>query len=379
MVTSFRSAFDVAHLWAHQLQEEAHYRSNFYFQGDTIYSYSSQYPIAKVVWYKGHKMYVVNTEYCSNTTTKHCAVVEQSIPGNALTFHVSGCVSSFVKNDLPCRFDLAMQFIAKKLNEINALLYKQSRARTCDYRHDIISIVSEIAKWIDFWKLDKPSKWLTHYFLDKKHTKRCPSAYKFWEESNYDGIKSQCRINDNDTSAYICLFSLLTEIFDLSVVNYNTGQVDKLLTKFFGEDCTNQINASIKKAKIRYKRKINRQKKLAIANENKKLGEWQSSERETWYVGSEFREKYGWDTALRIEDDHIETSKGIYLSFHEGHRLWLIVKAFEQGKQFQHDLAVDLSDHKWKLDNYNNHVLFAGCHSIPFSECQRIADIMHWE
>lgn len=372
--------FDVAHLWAHQLQEQAHDKSgSFYFIDDTIYSYGAHFPIAQVVSYKNRKMYVFNTDYYSTSTARHCSVVRQCIPHKALTFHVSGCESPDVKNGLPRDFASAMNFIGEKLKGINKLLYRQKRARTYDYRDEIISAISEIANWINFWELSEPRKWLPSYLSDIKCMKRQPSVFQYWDESNYDTIKKECLLNDNDTSTGICLFSLINKIFDLTEANYIPKQVDKLLIKFFQKSSADQINASIKKAKIRYKRRLNILAKQALADSESKLKAWQCGEREEWYSGPEFREKYGFDTALRINNNHIETSKHITISFDEAHRLWFIIKAFDEGKEFRHDLALDLSDRKWKLDGYRNHVLFAGCHSIPFSECQRIADIMHWQ
>jgi hypothetical protein len=52
---------DVAHVWAHQLQSHArNKRGNFYFQGDTIYSYGSHFPIAKHVEHKGEEVHLVH-------------------------------------------------------------------------------------------------------------------------------------------------------------------------------------------------------------------------------------------------------------------------------------------------------------------------------
>ena len=377
MKTVFSNTSEVAHLWAHQLQEEAHYKGhNFYFINEVIYSYGSHYPIAQIVTFKGRKMYVLNTNYYSSTTASHCNVVRQSIPHDALVFRVNGCVSPSVQNGLLCGFGSAMDFISKKLEEISMQLDKQKRARVRDYRDNIIASISEIAKWIDFWGLAHKMKAYA-YPSSKGEPKYYPSVFQYWKESNFDDISKECGLNDSDTSTRIHLFSLISEIFDLSVVNYTAKQVDKLLAKFYGKSVANQINESIKRAKIRYKRKVNRLAKQALAEGKEKLEAWHSGERNSWHVG-EFYVEYGWDTALRVNNDHIETSKGINLSFDEAHRLWLIIKAFEDGKQFQHDLALDLSGRKWKLDGYHNHILSAGCHSIPFSECQYIANIMQW-
>ena len=378
MKTVFNNTSDVAHLWAHQLQEEAHYKGhNFYFIDEVIYSYGSHYPIAQIVTFKGRKMYVLNTNYYSATTASHCSVVRQSIPHDALVFHVNGCVSPSVWNGLLCGYSSAMDFISKKLKEISTLLDKQKRARTYNYRGQIIGVISEIAKWIDFWSLAHRVKAYA-YPSRTGESKHYPSVFQYWKESNFDDIAKECGLNNSDASTRIHLFSLIAEIFDLSVVNYTEKQVDKLLAKFYGKNVANQINESIKRAEIRYKRKINRLAKQALAEGKEKLEAWHSGEGNSWHVG-EFYVECGWDTALRVNNDHIETSKHINLSFDEAHRLWLTIKAFEDGKQFQHDLALDLSGHKWRLDGYHNHILFAGCHAIPFSECQRIANIMQWQ
>lgn len=379
MQISFRSPFDVAHLWAHQLQDEAHYGSNFYFRGDTIYSYGAHFPMGKVIKYKGCKAFVLNSDHYSPTTSNHQSIVEQSIPANAIVFHVSNCVSPIVINNELYRYDAAMAFIANKLNGIFVNLEKQRRARTCDYRWNVISSISEIVQWIRFWELDKSNKWRTCKLPEASQPKHYPSVFQLWKESNFDKIKDYCNTNDDETSVNIGIFLLLNELGYLMNVPHNEGLIDILIEKFYGEKCTNGINACIKKAKIRYKRRLNMKKKAELANQSKKLEEWRNGESEYWYGGAEFCKLYGWNTALRIEGNHIQTSKGISLSFDEGKRLWVIVKALEQGKMFQHDLATDTNNHKWELNNYTNHVLTAGCHSIPFSECQRIADIMHWQ
>jgi len=61
---------EVAHLWANQSRERAT-GSHFYFDGDTIYSYGSHFPIAR--HYKGIVLFT--TEGYSSTTAKHKSYV----------------------------------------------------------------------------------------------------------------------------------------------------------------------------------------------------------------------------------------------------------------------------------------------------------------
>jgi len=72
---------DVAHVWAHQLQDEARTpgSGNLYFRGDTIYSYGSHFPIAKHVENKkGEKAVLFTTRGYSNTTSKHLHIVRSA-------------------------------------------------------------------------------------------------------------------------------------------------------------------------------------------------------------------------------------------------------------------------------------------------------------
>lgn len=75
----FSDISQVAHLWANQLQEHARNSGNFYFNGKTIYSYGSHFPIAKhVVNDKGMTGVLFTERTYSNTTAKHIAVVRQA-------------------------------------------------------------------------------------------------------------------------------------------------------------------------------------------------------------------------------------------------------------------------------------------------------------
>lgn len=64
---------EVAHLWANKSRERAT-GSHFYFDGDTIYSYGSHFPIAR--HYKGVVLFT--TESYSSTTAKHKGYVRRA-------------------------------------------------------------------------------------------------------------------------------------------------------------------------------------------------------------------------------------------------------------------------------------------------------------
>jgi DNA-directed RNA polymerase subunit RPC12/RpoP len=77
----------VAHLWASGGQDSARNAGsgNFYFSGDTIYSYGSHFPIARLV----PGAVLMTTRSYSNTTAKHIGFVRQalsSVQWNAVLF-----------------------------------------------------------------------------------------------------------------------------------------------------------------------------------------------------------------------------------------------------------------------------------------------------
>jgi hypothetical protein len=73
---------EIAHLWANRKQESARNPSkNFYFEGDTIYSYGSHFPIARHI---NDKVIFFTTRSYSNTTSKHINHVKYAIPNNKI-------------------------------------------------------------------------------------------------------------------------------------------------------------------------------------------------------------------------------------------------------------------------------------------------------
>lgn len=114
---------EVAHLWAHQTQHEARNgsgaRNNFYFEGDTIYSYGRHFPIARHIEHKGVKAILFTTRKYSNTTSGHISLVRGAIPSGVRVFYV----------DDPSRMPDGRD-IQKNENQAAELVAKAKRART---------------------------------------------------------------------------------------------------------------------------------------------------------------------------------------------------------------------------------------------------------
>jgi hypothetical protein len=85
---------EIPHLWAHKTQESArNQQGNFYFDGDTIYSYGSHYPLAKHVSNGKQTAILINTSTRNRggscTTSSQRSAVRQAIPANVRKFDVS--------------------------------------------------------------------------------------------------------------------------------------------------------------------------------------------------------------------------------------------------------------------------------------------------
>lgn len=85
----------VAHIWAEQNQETG-YASNFYFDGPTIYSYGSHFPIATFI---DDNTVLFTTSSYSITTSKHINLARQALPTNIKVFYVPYILGSQTPDD----------------------------------------------------------------------------------------------------------------------------------------------------------------------------------------------------------------------------------------------------------------------------------------
>ncbi len=132
----------VAHLWAHKSQEFARNPGhNFYFHGDTIYSYGSHFPIARHVTRKGRSAVLFTTRSHSVTTSGHKWTVEGACR-HLTVFHVADVTAS------------RPQF-AEYRSRYMALVTKYAKART--RKPEILAclrgLVSEANQYADFFGL----------------------------------------------------------------------------------------------------------------------------------------------------------------------------------------------------------------------------------
>lgn len=161
----------VAHLWANEKQESA-YGSNFYFEGESIYSYGRHFEVGRIVRNKrGEKAYLINDTYYSSTTSKHQYYVREAIPTGSKVFYVECNMSYCIGN---------MLFVTNMLESIKDAIEKYKKARTELSYRDIWETFKNLMDYIEFFDMGTPrrllkksaNEWLgTNHELSRKSDK----------------------------------------------------------------------------------------------------------------------------------------------------------------------------------------------------------------
>ena len=97
---------------------------------------------------------------------------------------------------------------------------------------------------------------------------------------------------------------------------------------------------------------------------------------QNWRLGLDVRNHFE-VTALRIKDDVIETSRGAKIPLEHAVKFWGLINSWHQKG------IVYVKDHhsihlgNYCVNRFENDVLTVGCHQIPYSEIQNIANQLH--
>lgn len=168
MKTIFKTE-ELAHIWISQSQYEGRNassgRENFYFSGDTIYSYGGHFPIARIITAdkllkKLQKTYTSGTvlftsrDYYNNltgknsiTTTKHKQAVKQAIPRSIPVFTVKDPMATYPGSHKEnyCQYE----------KNIKDLITKASRARQykASYLNQAENLYSEAKKYKEIFSI----------------------------------------------------------------------------------------------------------------------------------------------------------------------------------------------------------------------------------
>lgn len=169
---------EIPHLWAHQSQDEARNSTgSLYFEGQTIYSYGSHFPIARhVTNERGERAVLFTTAHHSVTTSGHCSAVARAIPPNVPIFRVPYLRNSW--GDLPNHRDN----VESQVCRIAELLGKAKRARLHSdwYQHEALGLREQLQRYVAFFdlsdiavpesdELDALQSWIAAHEEEERH------------------------------------------------------------------------------------------------------------------------------------------------------------------------------------------------------------------
>ncbi len=384
----------VAHLWAHQSQDNARTPNGaLYFNGDTIFSYGSHFPIAKwITNFQGERIVLVNSDSYSSTTSGHQYTVAHSIPSYVKKVYLSSknffriSESQGIRYFLTSDYDSISSLFTSSCNNIINTMEKQSKARSRDYRSEVSDAIYKLRDvFVGFdlnvshsLRSELKIKPILSHLLDN-------SIFKY--RDRFDVLK------DIHTMKNVWVLQLLVdmEVFELTdtmefkIQNIDTVFINELFSKISGISgvkLTAHLEKLVNAEKVRKleekKRAIERRKKYVADVEKWKSGDLRVS----------FPYNYtDYDTvALRIavnpekKVEMVNTSKGIWINFEEAIRLFtFLIAVKDKNKPFTHELVVDSGNNKWKIDSIAaDGTLKAGCHRVPFSESERIAQLLNF-
>lgn len=156
------SSESVAHLWAHQTQDQArNSNGSVFFRGDVIFSYGEHFPIARHIQNKHESVVLFTTKSYSVTTSGHCSMVRSAV-SHLTVFSVPNV---FAKIKAEHEGNLADY--AKRISD---RLLKTARARTSfnkEWTHkEALELRSEAIKYAKFFNLAYSKILLTVPALD---------------------------------------------------------------------------------------------------------------------------------------------------------------------------------------------------------------------
>lgn len=350
----------VAHLWANEKQERAS-GSNFFFEGESIYSFGYHFEVGRIVRNKrGEKAYLLNkSKYQINCvgsyTERHKSIAGGAIPSGALAFYM---------NELPKRSDNAgkMSFVVQCLESIRDNVYRYKRCRTDQYYGTIWFHFRSLMNYIKFYDMGTP-KQLLNKSVDQ------------WLGMHHDlSWKS-----DKEKQGYVRELKIIFQVMIKHKGLESFGTVANVVDDICGEGTYKAYLCRVeahKKAVEEEATKVFEAYKIEQKIRSKSLEERVV----LWKNGKIHNLDVPWNTPddkpnvyLRINKDMVETSKGITLGKEEAGRLWGLIKIFHEGHPFRHDLVLDASGYKWELNKYENDMLTAGCHRLSYTEMESIA------
>lgn len=346
----------VAHLWANEKKESAN-GSNFFFEGESIYSYGYHFEAGRIVRNKrGEKAYLLNNEHYSTSTSAHQSYIYGAIPTGSKVFSVGYNMSN----------NGNMAFVTSKLESIKDAIEKYKKIRTELPYHNVWGVFKNMMDYIEFFDMGTPLRLL------KKSANE-------WLGTNHKLSWTSDKIKREHVRELKRVFQILLNHRSLEVL----GTVNVVVDEVCGEGtwakytirCQRWTEGCEKREAIALE-KARKEKEARNKTLEERIQMWKSGEiSQLYYHCFDNDQPNVW---LRIKNGKIETSKGIKITQTEAERLWRLIKVFHDGGQFKHDLVLDVTGQRWAFNCYENDMLTAGCHRIAYSEMESITKQLGW-
>lgn len=340
----------VAHLWANEKQESAN-GSNFYFEGESIYSYGSHFEVGRIVRNKrGEKAYLINDIYRSSSTSKHQCCVRGAIPTGSKVFYVGYNMSNTGN----------MAFVTSRLESIKDAIEKHKRARTELPYQNVWGAFKNLMGYIEFFDMGTPQRLL------KKSANE-------WLGTNHELSRKSDKIKREHARELKRIFQILLNHQALEVL----GTVNVIVDEVCGEGTWLKYWERVERHRVNIETKQEKKRRAREKDFYERLEKWKSGELNFLhsYYFIDIADVNAW---MRIKEGIIETSKQIRIGIEEARRMWQVVSLLHRGGQFRHGLVEDVNGNKWSINRYENDILTAGCHRIAYSEMESIAKQLGW-
>lgn len=347
----------VAHLWANEMKEFAN-GSNFYFEGESIYSHGRHFEVGRIVRNKrGEKAYLINDIYRSSSTSKHQCCVRDAIPTGSKVFSVGYNMSNTGN----------MAFVTSRLESIKDAIEKYKRARTELPYQNVWGAFKNLMGYIEFFDMGTPKSLL------KKSANE-------WLGTNHELSRKSDKIKREHARELKRIFQILLNHQALEVL----GTVNVIVDEVCGEGTWLKYWERVERHRVNIETKQEKKRRAREEELDKfrkdfyeRLEKWKSGELNFLhsYYFIDIADVNAW---MRIKEGIIETSKQIKIGIEEARRMWQVVSLLHRGGQFRHGLVEDVNGNKWSINRYENDILTAGCHRIAYSEMESIAKQLGW-
>lgn len=253
-----------------------------------------------------------------------------------------------------------LDIICSRLELIKEVIEKYKKVRTSLSYRDVWGVFRSLMDYIEFFNMGTPKSLLkksANTWIGTKH------------ELSYE--------SDKIKSEYVHELKRVFEVLLNHQALETLGTTNVIVDEICGEGTWAEYVARCQ----RWEDSQAKKKALIKEDRKKKFEEqiemWKSGEIPELYLHYYLEDDQP-NVWLRIKNGIIETSGNIKIKRTEAERLWELIKFFHNGGKFQHDMVLDTTSHKWKINSYENDLLVAGCHRIAYNEMESIAKQLGW-